>query len=111
MRVGAAVADDYAYELLRRIAEWDWVISFQGEQLHHAEAAAVDVDGWQFEDVKTSCGRTFDIAVIPGMFTHMGAKRCDRCCDRVGYPRGEGSPKNDPACAELLKKRIRAVSR
>ncbi len=104
----SAMDEDYD---LRRMAEWDWVIADRGVVLHHVKASAVNAYEWRFEDVQTSCGRTLDFAYVPGLFTRTGAKRCDRCCDHVGYPRGKGSPKNDPACAELLKKRVRAVKR
>ena len=32
---------------------------------------------------------------IPGLFSRMGATRCRKCCDALGWSRGTGSPKND----------------
>ena len=97
---------------LRIYAEYDWVVPASGRGvLHHAQDAEADADDWVLYDVLTSCGRPMEGAYIPGMLTRMGAKRCSQCCDRLGYPRGIGSPKNDEACRELLRKRIEEIKR
>lgn len=53
--------------------------------------------------VKLSCGRTAAVVTIPGLFTRMGALRCEGCCRATGMPQGKGSPKNDDACRQLLE--------
>ncbi len=97
-------------QTLRELAELDWVVAPTGRGvLHHIAESEPDEDEWRFDNVVTSCDRKMTAAYIPGLFTRMGAKRCDRCCDRVGYPRGIGSPKNDDACRPLMKARIKAA--
>lgn len=89
----------------REICEWDWMVSEYGEVLHHATVAydiRYDVGG---EGV-TSCGRK-GTYWIPGMFTRMDARRCDRCCRALGYPSGIGSPKNDERCRPLVEARLK----
>lgn len=93
------------------IVEWDWVvIGRYGERLHAVEritnAATVD-DDWYGQGF-TVCGLGGDLS-IPGVFTRMGAKRCDRCCDRRHMPRGIGSPKNDDGCRAFVEGRVTAM--
>lgn len=82
----------------------DWVVTRTGDVLHrmsgYGEADDEEV-AWWFP-VELDCGRIVQYATIPGPFTRMGAKRCDRCCDHNGFPRGIGSPKNDPGCRAIL---------
>lgn len=54
---------------------------------------------WQW--ITTACGQTMH-AGIPGLFTRMGATRCEKCCDALGMPHGIGSPKNDDTCRAIL---------
>lgn len=87
----------------RELAEWDWVVFPNYGRLHHL---AESEGHWeQYDQGVTSCGRRGMLA-IPGLFTRMGAERCNRCCDKVGYPRGKGSPKNDDACRALVAERL-----
>lgn len=82
----------------------DWVQTRTGNVLHrmssYGEAGDEDVDWWF--PVLLDCGRTVAYATVPGMFTRMGAKRCDRCCAANDLPRGIGSPKNDAECRKIL---------
>lgn len=93
---------------LVELAEWDWVVTSNGSRLHHLERfddtvrSAIDWGG----PGTISCGRWSDWLGIAGAFTRMGAKRCDRCCDRVGFPRGVGSPKNDRTLRPLVEARL-----
>lgn len=87
------------------LAEWDWVVLPSWGKLHHP-AEFSDLCG-ESEGV-TSCGRR-GILVIPGIFTRMGAARCSRCCDKLGYPHGKGSPKNDDRCRPLVETRLGAL--
>lgn len=79
----------------RNLWEWDWGIATHGKMLHHAASLTFQSDyGETSGEAVTSCGRKLWL-MIPGIFTRMGAPRCDKCCDALGYPRGIGSPKND----------------
>ena len=89
-------------ELLVDLARFDWITTPSGEKLHALLAGLIDVENWWFTDIATQCGRVADYGYIPGVFTRMGAERCKRCCDVLGYPHGVGSPKNDPACKAAL---------
>lgn len=97
----------------QRLAEWDWLITPDGNRLHHArlnaDLADYLTDGG-VENIILTCGRWVGWASIPGLFARMGAYRCQRCCDRIGYPRGKGSPKNDDACRPLVEARIGGVA-
>jgi hypothetical protein len=78
---------------------YDWAqIGSRGVLLH----APVFTDQQRadlWEDVagtgSTLCGQHDVYLHIPGVLSRMGADRCERCCDRAGYPHGRGSPKND----------------
>lgn len=91
----------------REIAEWDWVLVGEGGVLHSV-AKLINADTadeeWYGEGF-TACGRGGRL-YIPGLFTRMGAKRCDRCCDRTGFPRGFQSPKNVDELRPLVEQRI-----
>lgn len=87
---------------LTECARFDWVVFGASDRLHNAAEFVVDVDEWCFRDVRTACGLRQERAFIPGILTRMGAARCSHCCDRLGYPRGKGSPKNDDGCRALL---------
>jgi hypothetical protein len=82
------------------VARLTWTVTPHGKLLH-----AVRVLDGSFDDgpapAVTACGRR-TLLVVPGLFTRMGARRCDRCCDAVGLPHGTGSPKNDPVCRQRL---------
>lgn len=103
----------------RTIAEYDWCdvilrpcscddtdddCSCVDEQLHAPSAAAnaefVDWDG-DIVDGETACGIRGRLT-IPGVFSRLGCPRCGVCCERLGYPVGDGSPKNDDRCREIL---------
>lgn len=102
-----AEQDDDLAQLLS-LAEWDWVVTGRWDKLHHLaafdgpEQAATDWGG----PGRFSCGRRGKFVCIPGVFTRMGAPRCDQCCRKVGYPLGIGSPKNDDACKALVRARL-----
>lgn len=81
------------------LADFDWVQTRSGEQLHAVHMHIPIGKLARLDDalptfVRLACGRR-TVASIPGPFTRIRAKRCDRCCDALGYPRGVGSPKND----------------
>lgn len=79
----------------RNLWAWDWGVSQTGYVLHHARQITFDgVYGETAGQVVTSCGRNIWLT-IPGIATRMGAPRCVHCCKAVGYPTGNGSPKND----------------
>lgn len=93
------------YPHAKELMECDWLTTPDGRLLHYAEG--FDEEVWEREGVwigQAACGVRGRF-IIPGIFTRMGEKRCDRCCDRLGYPRGKGSPKNDAACHARLTER------
>lgn len=91
-----------------RLADYDWVVTWRGSVLHAPawdlpEDKHDELEEWaRAEWFEAACGRILTMATIPGFTDRMGTKRCDKCCDRLGYPRGVGSPKND---AEIRKLR------
>lgn len=86
----------------------DWVQTGRnGLVLHHAKLtpeqdAQLNDDAHLPDGVYLSCGRGPVAVSITGMFSRMSQKRCDKCCDALGYPRGVGSPKNDEAIRKIL---------
>lgn len=87
------------------IAEWDWVVFYGGERLHHLDHVEEQADSEVSYEGRTSCGREGTLH-IPGLLTRLGCLRCSTCCDVLGWPRGEGSPKNDDELRPLVKERI-----
>ena len=84
---------------LSDIARIDWLCAEPHYNiLHGAKTARWDIDGWCGRDVIMFCGFRTAEAHIPGMFSRIATRRCARCCDKLGMPRGVGSPKNNPAC-------------
>lgn len=95
-------ADTDYVALLAGYGAWDWLYARRYTVLHGPIAATYDAERWCARDVTFACGWTVPEAFIPGIFSRMGLKRCSRCCDKFGYPRGVGSPKNDPECRRIL---------
>lgn len=95
----------------REYAEWDWVEFACGDVLHAVarldNEATVDVE-WVGHG-ETECGRRGDL-YIPGMFTRMSAKRCERCCRRTHMPQGDGSPKNAAECVPIAEARFERLA-
>lgn len=93
--------------------EWDWSYNFvRTTVLHHVTLTPEQCAEWGEEAglygsvVTATCGRAIKDPCVPGIFSRMSMKRCDRCCDRLGYPRGIGSPKNDEKCRPLVEERL-----
>jgi len=83
----------------------DWVYTYTGNVLHHATftpSMEAEMEDYASAVGTLVCRTGLRRVQIPGIFSRMGMKRCDRCCDRNGYPRGVGSPKNDPECRRIL---------
>ncbi len=93
-------------KLFAGFGEYDWYTAGRGERLHWADVTGHDdeiKDEWAVtSEITLACGVKTDYLAIPGMFTRMGAMRCKRCCRKLGYPEGKGSPKNDPAIRKIL---------
>jgi hypothetical protein len=107
----------------RTIADYDWCWRFLSEctgscesrkadyecdcidEYLHAPSAETssEFDDWDGDIVEgeTACGTSARLT-IPGVGSRMGCPRCVACCDRLGYPHGDGSPKNDEACRAIL---------
>lgn len=98
----------------QRLVEWDWVDTATAERLHHVtltdEEAKEFTHNSQLEEttVTATCGRTLYWPAIPSISSRLSMPRCQRCCSRLGYPQGDGSPKNDSACQPLVEARIDA---
>lgn len=87
------------------VAEWDWIVTGRWDRLHAPEKWDDPDYGAYDEEAVTACGLTGWFS-IPGVFTRMGAPRCAHCCRIRGYPRGNGSPKNDDAIRPLVEARL-----
>jgi hypothetical protein len=86
----------------RDIARMDWLYALPRYNKLHAPLDGYDMPHWHAENVTFACGWKVEAANIPGIFSRMSVPRCAKCCDKLGYPRGIGSPKNDDACRVLL---------
>jgi len=90
---------------MREMGEWDWWYGPPKYRVLHA----ADVTYNEAEDTAgygvSACGWRAHFA-IPGIFSRMGLPRCAKCCVKLGYPGGIGSPKNDEACRPLIKARL-----
>lgn len=91
----------------RELAEYDWLITPDGNVLHHATLTEHQYEdlvnlGGVYEPVTLTCRRAASGVSIPGLGSRMGLSRCIRCCDTTSMPHGTGSPKNDAECRALL---------
>lgn len=69
-----------------------------------AAATKIELDA-HIEHGYTACG-TGARLYIPGPFSRMETPRCPDCCDVLGYPQGDGSPKNDEEIRPLVRQRL-----
>lgn len=86
------------------LGEWDWWYAPPYNVLHAATVEydpLYDVSG----DGITACGWKTHLA-IPGIISRMYNRRCSHCCRKLGFPQGNGSPKNDPVCRPLVEQRL-----
>lgn len=94
------------------LADFDWMSNWRAShpRLLHAptiEASAHFADGWtEPYSGAALCGLRARHWSIPSMSDRMHQQRCPSCCERMGYPEGKGSPKNDDACRPALDKRV-----
>lgn len=82
---------------LAAIAVYDWVVTPTGNVLHKLDAfddPLAAENEWGGAG-RLTCGLWTEWLRLPGLFERMGLPRCKRCCHRVGFPQGVGSPKND----------------
>lgn len=92
----------------RTTAEWDWVQTADDDDLHAPASIENDADVDWFGEGATECGRRGTLT-IPGLFSRMGAARCERCCAATGMPTGPQSPKNVEECRPVVEARLRAL--
>lgn len=93
---------------VREMAEWDWVQTVSREGSLHCPEGVTGYEDWDTSGElggSVLCGIEGPF-VIAGLFSRMGQERCKRCCDKLGWPRGTGSPKNDEALRSLVEARI-----
>ena len=91
-------------DYVRTLGEWDWWVFQRGNLLHAATVSTSD-EYEPYGEGKTECGRSGWLS-IPGMIYRMRVPRCGRCCAKLGYPNGMGSPKNDGQCRPLVTRRL-----
>jgi len=90
----------------RRVVEWDWVVTAKSYGVLHCPTEWEDPEYHAYvDDGATACGLRGEF-VIPGVFSRMGKERCKKCCKKVGFPPGKGSPKNDDSCRPLVEERL-----
>ena len=76
--------------------EWRsrWLVNGQWDVLHR-----ISTIEWEDGEKISGTGRTVcgleDSFVMPGIFSRMGLKRCDACCEALHIPGGEGAPFNE----------------
>ena len=87
---------------------WRWMVLPSWNVLHRVAELEEQWEEPPYEDERlphgegqTVCGRS-GYLFMPGVFSRMGLRRCAHCCDRLGIPRGDGSPFNEgieePGC-------------
>lgn len=89
------------------IGRYDWFVTKAWNRLHWADIgpehyACIEQEWAVLGQVRLACGRTAAGLWIPGVFTRMSAPRCSGCCRALGYPLGNGSPKNCDKIRPLL---------
>lgn len=92
------------------LAEWDWVQIGIWATLHAVAEVTNDADEEWLGNGRTECGRESSEMHIPGVFSRMGAARCEACCVATGMPLGKGSPKNDEECRPVAERRIAVLA-
>ena len=96
---------------LRTLGEWDWWYTGKPDcSVLHAAIVTQDPILEVGGNGVTQCGRKLQL-FIPGIFSRMGLPRCKRCCTRLGWPQGIGSPKNDALLRPLVEARLFHVKR
>lgn len=90
------------------LLEWEWAYTVgTAKRLHHLAEIEYATDWWHFRYGigRSACGvRTW--YAVPGLLSRLGLERCAHCCDRLGIPRGTGSPKNDPSLRPWVEARL-----
>ena len=95
-----------------RDTHWGWWYTSKGGVLHFIHQAEDlkwyakmrDLGGFK---LKASCGLLAHFTPA-GMFSRMGRKRCDRCCVKMGIPKGKGTPRNEQAKKETGSLMVKA---
>lgn len=95
------------------MVEYDWIYTVNvGRRLHHP-AQIDDLAAWWNEAPRgmatATCGLRTEFG-LPGVLSRLGMSRCARCCDRLGIPRGVGSPKNDDSLRPWVRARLEDAS-
>jgi len=68
-----------SWRVLHRISDID-PVDLEGDLLPNGEGVAL-------------CGASGHF-MVPGLFSRMGLRRCAKCCDLLGIPRGDGNTLN-----------------
>ena len=104
-----AMNNDERAEEVRLLGEWDWWYGPPRYRVLHAAEVTYDPSLDTAGEGMSVCGWQTTFA-IPGIFSRMSLPRCAKCCDKLGYPRGTGSPKNDQRCRPLVEQRLSITS-
>ncbi len=88
------------------LIEWTWCQTANGLLLHAVHSFDGDDDLFPIGGTGvTVCGVKARLD-IPGLLSGLGAPRCRKCCRLLGWPDGDGSPKNDDALRPLAEQRM-----
>lgn len=73
----------------------EWMVLPSWRVLHRISSITPDDidDGLPNGQGEAVCGATGHF-MVPGIFSRMGLRRCSRCCDQLGIPRGNGNTYN-----------------
>lgn len=81
--------------------DWVYVETDDFTLLHAPGPFDNDADNDWYGDGPTMCGLEGPVT-IPGIFSRIRLPRCATCCQIMLFPEGNGSPKNDDLCRQLL---------
>ncbi len=88
--------DDHEFlHFVESVSSWDeacW-------ELHDSQFGSSDTPPWT-----SACGVNV-LFSFPGIFSRMGAMRCDACCDAISITKGKGSAINDDTCRKIRVRR------
>ncbi|QVQ51315.1 hypothetical protein J4H86_21235 [Spiractinospora alimapuensis] len=103
-----------AYPTPRNHHYW-WLVTGSWRRLHAVPRAVADPDDDAQVDLlcehpgpthRATCGLRAPWR-MPGYASRTRQPRCGRCCDRIGIPRGDGTPANEKARQERLAEKPR----
>lgn len=71
-----------------------WLVNARWKVLHRiSDIEWNDQDQWISGRGITICGQAGEFR-MPGIFSRMELRRCEKCCKALGIPAGDGAPMN-----------------